>query len=68
MSSFESEDHHIRERVRVKFQKILDDSQMIKDLEQGILKYSCDSAVKNSVEISWENSYFSKIYLNKCLA
>ena len=68
MSSFESEDHHIRQKVRLKFEKILDDPQMIKELEQGILKYSYDSAVKNSIDVSWENSYFSKIYLNKCVS
>ena len=40
MSSFESEDHHIREKVRVKFQKIIEvQGALIDNLQKQIKEW-----------------------------
>lgn len=69
MDSIVSQDNSIREKVRKKFSKLLPEfPEKVLNLEKEILSTCTESALKNNIEISWDNSIFSKIYLNKCVS
>lgn len=69
MSIIKIEEHSIREKVRGKFLKLLNQyPEKVKELEKEIVDACAESALKNNIEISWENPIFSRIYVNKCVS
>jgi DNA-directed RNA polymerase subunit M/transcription elongation factor TFIIS len=40
----------------------------IKDLEIGLYNWSLDFADKHQIIKNWENTYFIKVYINKCVS
>ena len=69
MSNIELKESPIREKVRLKFLKLLNEHpEKVPDLENEILNACQELASKSNIEVSWENPIFSKIYLNKCVS
>ena len=62
------DENSIRNDVLKKFTKLIDNSEIINELEKGIISYSIKSSNQGNIEASWENNTFIKIYLNKCVS
>ena len=68
MSLMNQEDPPIRTKIRSKFKKIIDDSDIIEDLEKGVVSFAINTASQSNIDLSWDNNDFLKIYLNKCIS
>src|SRR3972149_10218153 len=52
-----------------KFNELIDDEDISSKIEEGIFQYVVINICQNkNLPINWNNSYFKRAYLNKCIS
>lgn len=57
----------IRERVINNFTDILNDTTLAKELEDALLHYVSDRAIKENIDVDWGNRVFWNMYRNRAI-
>lgn len=64
-----SSEELIRNECILKFNKLVNDNNISKKIEEGIYQYVIDSIChEKNLPVNWHNSYFKRAYLNKCIS
>lgn len=58
----------IREKVMSNFQEIIEDTEIVKKLEECILCYTKDQAIKEGIDVQWTNRVFWNMYRSKAIS
>tara|TARA_B100000035_G_C20911274_1_gene514079 strand:+ start:345 stop:875 length:531 start_codon:yes stop_codon:yes gene_type:complete len=68
MSSYSNSSDDYRIKIVIKFDKILNNLQISKNLEKGIYNYIINVAKEKNIPRLWSNNVFYNLYMNKCLS
>lgn len=58
----------IRDKVIENFTELLDDADLSTTLEESILHVVCDQAIKENIDVDWNNRVFWNMYRSRCIS
>ena len=58
----------IRVKITDKFNSLINNETLSKDVEKGIYNYSIEKAHEMNIKPLWKNKHFMNIYKNKCIS
>ena len=68
MSSYSNENDEHRMKMVIKFDQLIKDIKISKNIEKSIYNYIIEVSKNRDILRSWKNKVFYNLYINKCLS